>query len=118
MGYYSDVRVSTTKECFDFLKRSCDESEYAKDLFNLHGYKVDLDKPDGVVFGWRWVKWYSGWDNGVSTFESFLDDAREKGFPFEYLVLGEEGEYEMSSSGICDELAYHLEVEHVISIYT
>lgn len=114
MGYYSDVRVSTTKEGFEFLK-----SHVTSNLFSGYGYVEVKNDDNGVVFGWDGVKWY-GWFHEVAEFKNLLFVMNDKGIPYEYLTVGEDNatEFEENDSSCCDgELVYHLEVQVSINVY-
>ena len=91
MGYYSDVRVSTTREGFEFLKKYT-----THDLFGGYGYVEDVNDDDGVVFGWNAVKWY--WDfEEVAEFRNLLFVLEDKGIPWEYLEVGEDNATEFTT---------------------
>ena len=107
MGYYSDVRVSTTQEGFEFLKKYT-----THDLFGGYGYVEEVNDADGVVFGWNAVKWYSGFEE-VDEFRNLLFVMDDKGIPWEYLEVGEDNATYSEASceyGIPDErLKHHIE---------
>lgn len=116
MGYYSDVRVSTTQEGFEFLKKYV-----TSDLFGGYGYVEDVNDDDGVVFGWDGVKWY-GEFHEVAEFKNLLTVAGEKGIPYEYLEVGEDNATYSESSDdygdIPDErLTHHIEANMTIDVY-
>ena len=121
MGYYSDVRVSTTPEGFEFLKAHCDERH---GLFGGYGYIEEVNDEHGVVFGWDGVKWYPTFED-VGAFNHALNEADEAGIPYEYLIVGEDGaaEFACDSDGDCwreceEQLKYHVEAITRISIWT
>ena len=116
MGYYSDVRVSTTQDGFEFLK-GCATS----DLFGGYGYVEPVNDADGVVFGWDGVKWYPEFHE-VAEFRNLLAVMGENGIPYEYLEVGEDNATYSESSDeygdIPDErLAHHIEACMTIDIY-
>lgn len=116
MGYYSDVRVSTTQEGFEFLKRCV-----TSDLFGGYGYVEVVNDEDGVVFGWNAVKWYSGFD-AVAEFKNLLFVMNDKQIPYEYLEVGEDNATYSESSDywgdIPDErLTHHIEACMTINVY-
>lgn len=116
MGYYSDVRISTTQEGFGFIKEHYKPESYAPELDRIYGYIEDANDEDGVVFGWNWTKWYDDFPEVIALARA-LEEADEAGIPWEYLVLGEGGEHEMLESETSDELVYHLEVSCRINHY-
>lgn len=114
MGYYSDVRVSTTQEGFEFLKRCV-----TSDLFGGYGYVEPVNDDGGVVFGWNGVKWY-GWFDDVAEFNNLLSVMNDKGIPYEYMTVGEDNitDFETSDEWRSDvKLAYHLEAVCTIGVW-
>ena len=117
MGYYSDVKVSTTQEGFEFLKAQCDKKHQ---LFQGPEYVLEYDNEKGVVFGWNDVKWYPGFAD-VDAFMSALNKADDAGFPYEYVEVGEDGatSWQCSSreGACCDyRLTYHVHAVTVIQV--
>lgn len=116
MGYYSNVRVSTTQEGFGFLKK-----HVTSDLLGGYGYVEDVNDDGGVVFGWDGVKWYREFDE-VAEFMNLLFVMGEEGVPYEYLEVGEDNATYSESSDeygdIPDErLSHHIEACMRIEIY-
>lgn len=114
MGYYSDVRVSTTQEGFAFLKENA-----TGDLIGGYGYVEPVNDGDGVVFGWDAVKWYSSFHE-VAEFENLLAVMGDKGIPYEFLAVGEDGATDASSSGDWGsdkELKHHIGARTIIEVW-
>lgn len=116
MSYYSNVKVSTTREGYDFLNRCV-----TSDLFGGYGFVEDVNDGDGVVFGWDGVKWYDGLHE-VDEFKSLLFVMNNKGIPYEYLEVGEDNATYSESSNergdVPDErLAHHIEACMTINVY-
>ena len=110
MGYYSDVRVRTTQDGFEFLKKYV-----TSDLFGGYGYVEPVNDDEGVVFGWNDVKWYSVFHE-VAEFENLLTIADEKGIPYEYVTLGEDNATTFDTNGdvfreFNEQLVHHLAVK-------
>ena len=116
MGYYSDVRVSTTRDGFEFLKENV-----TSDLFGGYGYVEERNDEKGVVFGWDGVKWYS-WFDEIAEFNNLLFVMADEEIPYEYLVLGEDGATEFETSDrLCSfehsDLKVHVGVTHSIEVW-
>lgn len=104
MGYYSNVRVSTTKKGYeDFLSYVPDEFKDPKKwcLFDQDAKPYIIDEAgDSVIFGWDSVKWYENWGLTTSGENPFADvDAVMKAIrrvidegmePLYYIRVGEE----------------------------
>lgn len=124
MGYYSNVTFVTTEEGYAQLMkemdRTNDEYEVAKKSTPLLARGTDPCKlehiAECVVFGWPSIKWYRDFCD-VKAVESALRKIEEKGYPVEWLIIGEEiGDIEYS--GVSDGLKIHVEPDCKPSVWT
>lgn len=123
MGYYSDVRVSTTQAGFEFLKEHT-----THDQFSIFGYVEEVNDDDGVVFGWNNVKWYPCYDE-VAEFKNLLAVLEDKGIPWEYMEVGEDNTtdfatccrelpFNYDNNRVNERLVYHLEARTTIWVWS
>ena len=100
MSTYSDVRVSTTREGFEHFKKRIDKYDTP--------YVVKAEDEDNVVFGWDMVKWYPSFPV-VKTCYDTLAELEDKGVPWEYVEVVENGDYqELESGANKSELRWHI----------
>ena len=91
MSYLSDVRVSTTIDGYESIKKYCDSNPIK---FQLIGTNIvpeieEIDeKSDSVVFGWDWIEW--GYKINQEPLKESLKELDKKGIPWEFLRVGED----------------------------
>lgn len=97
MGYYSDVKVITTKEGWERLDKAVRKAMgiTAKNekksywLTDQNHYKL-LKKGKYVLAEWKDVKWYDWGTTDVSTFMQELHNLGEDDIPYEFMRVGED----------------------------
>lgn len=116
MGYYSDVRVSTTTEGYEFIRKHM-KAACGMEPSDIFGYIEEQCNEIGAVFGWNCVKWYDSFPE-VQALERALDAAESIGIDWEYMVVGEEGdEHFLSTECAYEKLACQLGVRHTIEVW-
>lgn len=92
MGYYSDVRIKTTKKGFEALKIEIEK--YNKEnnikysaLDTLSADKIDTYE-DIVTITWYGTKWYGEYDD-VKAITKALSKIEEQGFSWAFARIGE-----------------------------
>lgn len=83
MGYYSDVRLTTTKKGWERLKEEAGDNyliEYADEL---------ADSKNIIYLGWNDVKWYSEGDDLVKLMRELNE---KEGHPYGFMRIGESEE--------------------------
>ena len=99
MGYRSTIRYSTSKEGFDYLMSEVEQVNASLGLKhplvgtdlqgNTHAFDAREDLPNGVVFGFDDVKWYSYFED-VAAFSSCIENLDAMGFPWICVRIGED----------------------------
>ena len=108
MGYYSDVRIRTSKKGYEELKNYIDKVIYSKrnslENFNNYDYNLlnhtDIQKDvkvqynneeprDEVYIGFNSLKWYDGYED-VDAIMNGLDHLGEKGYSYHFIRIGED----------------------------
>ena len=97
MGYRSDVRIRTTKEGYEVMKKNVEK--YIKENVNeenLKGYDWNLlnsaeitEAEDSITLDWYYLKWYDGYKDVDAIMDS-LDELDEKDIDYQYMRIGEE----------------------------
>lgn len=100
MGYRSDIRIRTTKEGYEVMKKFIEK--YIKENMNeenLKGYDYNLLKSaeiteaeDSVTLDWNSLKWYEGIQGyeDVDAIMYSLDELSDKDIDYQYMRIGEE----------------------------
>ena len=100
MGYRSNVRIRTTKEGFETMKKNVEK--YIKENIseeNLKGYDYNLlnsaeitEAGNSITLDWSWVKWYDGIQGyeDVDAIMNSLDILDEENIDYQYMRIGEE----------------------------
>jgi len=102
MGYLSSVRMSLTKESYDFISNKLKE-KVKGNRYNIFEHPSMIkEKDDNIYLGWNDIKWYEGDDeyfpdvNAImnilhnisdSTYTSEIEDMKK--YSFIYLRIGE-----------------------------
>ena len=94
MGYRSDVRIRTTKEGFDIIKKEIDKTIKEKQLeedFNLLKYgTVHIEESiNTVTIDWTYIKWYESYKD-VQLIMGALNILKEKNIDYQYMRIGED----------------------------
>ena len=103
MGYREDVRFTTTKEAFEFLKDAIEKrsEELGVDKrFILekktkeddpYCYKLDYfeERANGIIFGFDCYKWYKSYDV-IKAFENAWEDLDAAGYPWTRARIGDD----------------------------
>ena len=112
MGYYSEVRICTSRAGFERFKELVpDEGKALFETGQLKGYG------NSVIFGWEFVKWYE-WLPDVTAIMRAMDLLCSEGYPLEFIRIGEnyddndERHYNDTS-----ELSRHIYITRRISTY-
>ena len=109
MGYYSDVRIKTTKKGFEALKIEIEK--YNKEN-NIKYSALDTAKTetyeDIVTLTWYNEKWYEGYED-VEAIKSALSKIQEQGYSWTYARIGEnyddiETEYNVQDDDLWEDL--------------
>lgn len=121
MGYYSDIRVSTTKEGFEFIKRVSEgllekSGSNKKSLIGRCNYTVDVSDENGIVFGWDCVKWYREFQE-VNAIMNALSLADLANIPLQYCEVGEDNDTDFWESDTALKLHHYIEPLCKINIY-
>lgn len=105
MGYYSDIRLVTTKKGWEYLEKRMKEcAEKVALTPRLEDFTYNMMDPDVfytnrnrvyvVYVGWNDRKWYRH-DTPVIQFERYLE---EMGEPYHLAVAGEDGDLSFSKN--------------------
>lgn len=102
MGYRSDVRIRTTKEGYELMKKFVEK--YIKEKIpkeKRNGYDYNLlnsaeitEEFDCVTLDWTYMKWYEycGGYEDVDAIMNSLDILDEKDIDYQYMRIGEEND--------------------------
>lgn len=96
MGYRSDIRIRTTKEGYEVMKKFVEDYIKEKELkgigWNLLEYAEITEAEDSITLDWTDLKWYEG----ISGYEDVdaimysLDELSDKDIDYQYIRIGEE----------------------------
>ena len=100
MGYRSDIRIRTTKEGFEIMKKVVEkyiEEKVSQERRNVYDYNLlkAAEITEGVncvTLDWTYMKWYEdcGGYEDVDAIMKSLDILDEKGIDYQYMRIGEE----------------------------
>lgn len=96
MGYRSDVRIVTSKNGFEELKKFVEnylkehESDENENLLN--GCDVKSEGKGQCYFGWNYVKWYENDYTDVDAIMEGLKHLEEQNYSYRYMRIGEDRE--------------------------
>lgn len=101
MGYRSDIRIRTTKEGLEIMKKFIEKyiKENINNEENLKGYDYNLlnsaeitEAEDSVTLDWYNLKWYEGIKGyeDVDAIMKSLDELSNKNIDYQYVRIGEE----------------------------
>jgi len=96
MGYRSDVRIRTTKEGYEVMKKFVENYIKEKELkgtdWNLLEHVIKTEMEGIITLDWNYIKWYEGIDGyeDVNAIMKSLDILDEKGIDYQYMRIGEE----------------------------
>ena len=96
MGYRSDIRIRTTKEGYEVMKKFVENYIKEKELkgtdWNLLEHAEITEAEDSITLDWNYLKWYEG-INGyedVNAIMKSLDELSDKDIDYQYMRIGEE----------------------------
>ena len=96
MGYRSDVRIRTTKEGYEVMKKFVENYIKEKDLkgtdWNLLEHAEITEAEDSITLDWTDLKWYEG-INGYEDVDAIMNslyELSEKDIDYQYMRIGEE----------------------------
>lgn len=90
MGYYSDVRIRTTKKGFEALKNEVEKYTKEKGIKNLLDFASRVDTYlDVVTIDWTFRKWYSSNQEEQAIINS-LSKIQEQGYSWVFARIGED----------------------------
>ena len=96
MGYRSDVRIRTTKEGYEVMKKFVENYIKEKELkgtdWNLLDYAKITEAEDSITLDWTDLKWYEG-INGYEDVDAIMNSLYElsnKDIDYQYMRIGEE----------------------------
>lgn len=96
MGYRSDIRIRTTKEGYEVMKKFVGNYIKEKELkgtdWNLLEHAEITEAEDSITLDWSDLKWYEGIDGyeDVDAIMDSLDELDEKDIDYQYIRIGEE----------------------------
>lgn len=99
MGYRSDVKIRTTKEGYEVMKKFVEDyikknvAEDAQGLdWNLLNHAEITEAEDNVTLDWYNLKWYECCDGyeDVDAIMKSLDELSNKNIDYQYMRIGEE----------------------------
>ena len=99
MGYRSDIRIRTTKEGLEIMKKFVEKyikenvSEDARGLdWNLLNSAEITETGNSITLDWENIKWYNGIDGyqDVDAIMKSLDELSDKDIDYQYMRIGEE----------------------------
>ena len=96
MGYYSDVRICTTKKGYeelnhfvsDFIKKENLDPEF--NLLDKTSVHLITDAGQQHYFGWDSIKWYEDSDSYVTAIDKGLEHLKNLEIPYEFGRIGED----------------------------
>lgn len=101
MGYRSDVKIRTTKEGYevmkkfveDYIKKNVAEDTQGLD-WNLLNHAEITEAEDNVTLDWYNLKWYECCDGyeDVDAIMKSLDELSNKNIDYQYMRIGEEND--------------------------
>ena len=96
MGYRSDVRIRTTKEGYEVMKKFVENYIKEKGLkgtnWNLLEHAEITEAEDSITLDWAYMKWYEG-INGYEDVDAIMNslyELSEKDIDYQYMRIGEE----------------------------
>lgn len=100
MGYRSDIRIRTTKEGYEVMKKFIEKyikenvnEQNLKDYdYNLMEQAIKTEMSGVITLDWNYMKWYEG-EKGYEDVDAImksLDILDEKGIDYQYMRIGEE----------------------------
>lgn len=100
MGYRSDIRIRTTKEGYEVMKKFIEKyikenvnEQNLKDYdYNLMEQAIKTEMSGVITLDWNYMKWYEeekGYED-VDAIMKSLDILDEKGIDYQYMRIGEE----------------------------
>lgn len=96
MGYRSDVRIRTTKEGYEVMKKFVENYIKEKELkgtdWNLLEHAIKTEMEGIITLDWNYVKWYEGIKGyeDVDAIMKSLDELSDKDIDYQYMRIGEE----------------------------
>ena len=97
MGYRSDVRIRTTKEGYEMMKKEIDKYlnekvenhlDYTPENLLKHTDNTDNDGKV-VTMDWNYIKWYEEYPE-IMAVSNALGMLREKDIDFQFMRIGED----------------------------
>lgn len=101
MGYRSDIRIRTTKEGLEIMKKFVEKyikenvSEDAQGLdWNLLNSAEITEIGNSITLDWENIKWYDGIDGyqDVDAIMNSLNELSDKNIDYQYMRIGEEND--------------------------
>lgn len=96
MGYRSDVRIRTTKEGYEVMKKFVENYIKEKKLrgtdWNLLEHAEITEAEDSITLDWSDLKWYEG-INGYEDVDAIMNSLYEldkRDIDYQYMRIGEE----------------------------
>lgn len=98
MGYRSNVRIRTTKEGYEVMKKFVENYIKERELkgtdWNLLKHAEITEAEDSITLDWDYVKWYEGIQGyeDVDAIMKSLDELSDKDIDYQYMRIGEEND--------------------------
>lgn len=98
MGYMSEVRIRTTKEGYEVMKKFVENYIKEKELkgtdWNLLEHAIKTEMEGIITLDWNYIKWYEGIDGyeDVNAIMKSLDELSDKDIDYQYMRIGEEND--------------------------
>lgn len=100
MGYRSDIRIRTTAEGYEVMKKFVEkyiEEKVPQEKRNVYDYNllkaaIKTEMSGIITLDWNYMKWYEG-EMGyedVTAIMKSLDELSEKDIDYQYMRIGEE----------------------------
>lgn len=101
MGYRSNIRIRTTKEGYEVMKKFVEN--YVKEIaekdetgynWNLIEQAIETEMSGIITLDWNYLKWYEGIDGyeDVDAIMKSLDELSDKDIDYQYMRIGEEND--------------------------
>ena len=94
MGYRSDVRIVTSKNGFEKLKKFVENylKEKNEDYNLLKECDIKKEGSNQCYFGWNWIKWYENDYAEIDAIMEGLNHLGEEEYSYRYMRIGEDRE--------------------------
>lgn len=100
MGYRSDIRIRTTKEGYELMKKFVEkyiEEKVPQEKRNGYDYNLlkmaeITEAGNSITLDWSCLKWYEGIQGyeDVDAIMNSLDELSDKDIDYQYVRIGEE----------------------------